>query len=102
VTVIDISHLMFTYDDIPVRRRKNYESFETMMAWVEQHIGPQTEQNGFTQEVMRKGQGWEIRTNKRDSDRLHKLTKTSFRVISWHMHIDDEQLATMFALKFSK
>jgi len=101
VTVIDISHLMFTYDGQPTRR-KNYESFETMMAWVEKHIGPQTEQNGFTQPVMRKGQGWEIRTNKSDSEKLNRLTEKSFRVISWHMHIEDPQLATMFALKFTK
>jgi hypothetical protein len=101
VTVIDISHLMFTYDDMPIRRKK-YESFESMMAWVEQHIGPQTEQNGFTQHVMRKGQGWEIRTSKRDSEKLNRLTEKSFKVISWHMHIEDDRLATMFALKFTK
>ncbi len=98
---IDISHLMFTHDDQPVRRKK-YESFETMMSWVEKHIGPMTEKHGFTQEIMRKGVGWEIHTSKRDSEKLNKLTQKSFRVISWYMHIEDPQLATMFALKFTK
>ena len=102
MTEFDISHLMFTYDDVPVRRRKNYESFETMMQWVETHIGAETEKNGFTEAVMRKGVGWEIRTKKSDSEKLNKLTHRSFRVISWHMHIEDPQLATMFALKFAK
>jgi hypothetical protein len=101
MTAIDISHLMFTYEGQPTRR-KNYESFETMMSWVETHIGPMTEKHGFTQEIMRKGVGWEIRTSKRDSEKLNRLTEKSFRVISWHMHIEDPQLATMFSLEFTK
>ena len=34
--------------------------------------------------------------------KLNKLTERSFKVISWHMYIEDAQLATMFALKFVK
>ena len=91
---------MFTYDQQPARRRK-YKSFETMMEWVETHIGPQTEKYGFTQPVMRKGQGWEIRTVKSNSEKLNRLTQKSFKVISWYIHIDDDQLATIFALKWA-
>lgn len=86
--------MMFTHDQQPARR-ENYESFEKMLAWVEEHIGPMTEKYGFTQPVIRKGDGWEIRTTKKS-----KLNGNLIRVIGWHMHIDDDHLATMFALKF--
>lgn len=81
---------------MPTRRGK-YESFESMIAWVEEHIGPMTEKNSFTEPVIRKGTGWEIRTTKKGPS-----SGGMFKVISWHMHIEDEQLATMFALKWVK
>ena len=94
MTEFDISHMMFTYDQYPHRGRK-YATFENMMEWVETHIGPMIERNGFTSDIMRKGAGWEIRTIKRGSQGRER-----FKVISWRICIDDENLATMFALKW--
>lgn len=102
MTEINISHLMFTYDENPFRRHETYESFEAMLEWVVTHVGAHIEKNGFTHEVMHKGIGWEIRTKKSDSEKLNELSDRKFKVISWHMHIEDEQLATAFALKFVK
>lgn len=101
MTETNISHLMFTYDQQPARRKK-YESFETMMAWIEENIGPQTEKNGFTSEVVRKGKGWEMRSKKTGKEVPASSAIKPVRVISWYMHIEDPQLATMFALKFTK
>lgn len=98
MTEFNISHLMFTGDAMPTRRRK-YESFTDMIAWVESHIGPTTEKNSFTAPVIRKGPGWEIRTT---TIKKGDAPGSMFKVISWRMHIEDEQLATMFALKFVK
>ena len=78
MTEFDISHLMFTYDDVPVRRWNTYETFETMIQWVEKHVGAQTEQNGFSNEIMRKGIGWEIRTKKRDSEKARPILNIKF------------------------
>lgn len=87
---------MFATDDTPNRRRK-YDSFTDMIAWVEEHISPTTEKNAFTNPVIRKGLGWEIRTVKKGPS-----SGGMFTVISWHMHIEDEQKAMMFALKWVK
>lgn len=97
----DISHMMFAYDQQPSRRSK-YHSFEAMLQWVEEHISPVTEKNAYSQPVVRKGTGWEIQSRKRLGNKLNKLTEKSFQVISWHIVIEDEQLATMFALKWIK
>lgn len=92
---------MFAYDQQPSRREK-FESFEKMLEWVEEHISPITEKNSYSNPVVRKGIGWEIQSRKRPGHKLNKLTKRSFQVISWHMVIEDEKLATMFALKWAK
>lgn len=92
----DISRYVFS-DKVDGDGWDKSGTFDQMLKWVYKNIGKQTEKNGLTSFVMRKGHGWEIQTRKwRDIGER----PSSFNMIGWYMCIEDEQKATLFALKW--
>ena len=97
MTEFDVSHCMFNYDTPEGIGKDTTDDFYD---WLDENIGPMTEKYGFSEPIMRKGQGWEIHTRKSDSEKLNKVTHKSYKVISWHLQIEDEQKAMLFALRW--
>ena len=51
--------------------------------------------------VVSSGAGWSIRT-RRNGKEVDDDNPSGYAVVTWHTHIDDDQKATMFALKWIK
>lgn len=94
-----ISHSIFDYDD----SGNDTSDWPMVLEWLEEHVGPELEKNGLTSEVYRKGQGWEIQTRKTASNKLGEVLDHDHKpvnIISWHLIIEDEKLAMMYALRW--
>ena len=78
------------------------EVYENVLSWLGENIGPLIKQNGMFNEVFYEGTGWKIihRTDKRTLD--SSKPDSNIKVIGWYLQIEDEQKATMFALKWIK
>ena len=92
MTEIDISRRIFSLDG------ERDIVYGTMLEWIYENIGEETASYGMIQPVVREGHGWKI-ISKKELSRMSKKSK-SFNVIRWYICIDDEQLATLFALKW--
>jgi hypothetical protein len=97
VTEFNISNNVFKYND----NLERIDNFSEMVEWLEENVGPKTEQNGLTNEIVCKGLGWEIQTRKHDKTSDHP-SLNKFKVISWYTVIDDDYKAMLFALKWVK
>jgi hypothetical protein len=95
MTEFDISRYIFG-SDIEGDGCDKHGTFDQLLRWVYKNIGKQTQKNSLTSPIMRCGHGWEIQTRKS----VAANNNESFGIISWHMCIEDEQKAMMFALKW--
>ena len=94
MTAFDVSSYV-----IPTRRDSNH-GLRDLVEWLNENVGEWDEfVYNRTSNVVREGQGWSIRTLK-----IKDVTPCGlgFNVISWHCSIEDEQKATLIALKWIK
>jgi hypothetical protein len=92
MTEFDVSRYV-----IPTRRDSNH-GLSDMVEWLDEYVG-EWDKNVYnrTSNIVREGRGWDIRTLKNGKE---TEDKQQYAVISWHCRIEDEQKATLFALKW--
>ena len=84
---------------IPTRRDSNH-GLRDLVEWLNENVGEWDEfVHGRTDNIVREGAGWSIRTLKNGRE---TSDGEGYTVISWHCSIEDEHKATLFALKWIK
>ena len=73
-----------------------------ILDWLYENVGEETADYGIAQPVVREGHGWQIITHKRISEYFEASRRKPMNVISWHLQIEDDHLATLFALRWIK
>lgn len=94
---------MFEFDVsryvIPTRRDSN-NGLTELVEWLDENVGEWDKcLHGRTSNVVREGNGWSIRTLKNGQE---TSDGEGYTVISWHAHIEDEQKAILFTLRWVK
>ena len=97
MTEFDVNELLFSFE------AEMSDIGDQVMAWLDDNVGETVEREGegkislFDPEPY-KGKGWRIVSrNEKHND---GTTETGMNIISWHLQIEDEQKAMMFALKW--
>ena len=95
MTEFDVNELLFSFE------AEMSDIGDQVMVWLDTNVGKMVKRRGnislFAAEPY-KGKGWRIVSrNEKHND---GTTETGMDVISWHLQIEDEQKAMMFALKW--
>ena len=71
-----------------------------IVTWLNDNVG---EWDGHilnrTSYIVREGAGWSIRTRRNGKD-VDDNNPSGYAVITWHVHIKDDEKATLFALRW--
>lgn len=90
MTEFDVSDFVFP------RSNGNTNNLDDLCYWLSDNVGEwEARVRGMTADICRRGDGWEIRSRKIQSS-------NGYKIVSWYVVIQDERLATLFALKWMR